>query len=345
MKRFLISALFIGSVSANMWAVAKQSPPPAMTPETALETDMRGATSDYKNGHYVRAMERCRFILNSDGGNLRAHYLLGNIFWRLGRLEPANAEFEFCTHHGPNTNVAKFARQAMQKLKIAAAQQPLLPPLQPGNPAGMGPAGQGLNGQGMAPGTNQGPIGGAQANNINGPGGQAIPAKVDFEVAEKKDNIMEKADTAITDKRVTLQASIARLNAQADAEVDLVPKYIWVGKMRVANPDYASQVQVIRDDYAFKIQILQTDEDNEERKINAFYKALSDSYDLAKPHLQSQTDDGRVGHKLVDPDPSMYVQNFASRKVPAKAQGQIAGSGVQLQTKAQKLPTAPAKSP
>jgi hypothetical protein len=149
--------------------------------------------------------------------------------------------------------------------------------------------------------------------------------------------VQEKGAAFLEARRRTLQEQIKHLNEQADDAIRAVPKYIYARHGRLDNPDYPGIVQGIRDDCAAQIQALQADNDKEEQKIGSFYKGLANSYDHAKPNLQSQVDDGRPGHKMIDPDPSMYVQNFGT----GQAQRQTSGTGTELKTKARELPPAP----
>jgi tetratricopeptide (TPR) repeat protein len=281
----------------------------ATAAKSVTESDLRAITFQYNTGQYVEALQRSRAVLNRDPGNLDAHYLIGNIFMKLGRLENAAEEYDFCVHRGHGTQVANFAQKALDGLNAA------FPP--PG---------------GQAPGQSQaGPTGAAPANTVV----NVAPAgMIDRQTNEVKASVQEKAQAALAARRSTLAGQMKTLTEEQQGEIDAVPKYIYVGRHRVANPDYNSTVQGIRDDYAAKMQILQADNDNEERKMGIFYKGLSDSYDHSKGNLQSQTDDGRPGHKLLDQDPSMYVQNFGTKP----SQSQVNGSGVQLNTKARQIP-------
>lgn len=255
---------------------------------SATEVDVRTLTSEYNSGQYVKALERSRLVLSRDPGNLNVHYLLGNIFIKLGRLDNAADEYDYCYQHGIGTRIGEYAREALNAMNAAAAQA-----------------------AGQQPGT------------------------IDRQTADVKASVHEQGAAFLAARRSTLEAEIKHLNDQANAEIEAVPQYVYINKHRQPNPDYPAIVQGIRDDYAAQIQVLQADNDNEEQKIGRFYKGLADSYDHAKPNLQSQVDDGRPGHKLIDPDPNMYVQNFGT----SHAQGQA--SGVELKTRARELPPLP----
>ncbi|MBU6454303.1 MAG: hypothetical protein KGS72_21175 [Cyanobacteria bacterium REEB67] len=297
---------------------------------------LRTMTMQYNNGQYVLAGHTGKQILSADPTNLTAHYLMGNIFLKADLYDNAADEYEYCYRHGLGTQVGDYARAALDKLR--------------GNPTVGGPGG---NSSAAAP--NNPTAAGAGANSGQTFSNPAQPqvTRVDRQSAEYSDNAMKSAATLIENKRRTLEGTTARLNQEAQADIDAVPKYVYYGKERVRNPSYDSDVQAIKDNLAGKLKILQIDFENEQDKLNIFYRNLAHSYDSAATNVRSQAEDNRV-HRIIDSNPDMFVHNYGAGRTQTNDttsgiiksvrgqidQGQLQG---QMQTQVQKQ--TPAQTP
>ena len=274
---------------------------------------MAGITADYNAGRYLPALEKALVIVRREPKNLEVHYLLGNIFIRLDKLENAYEEYNFCVVHGKGTKVGDYAQKAMKRMQDMAAQadEPRQgqPPQSQQQQQQQQPQPQALPQFPLPPSAIP------QSSQPTAAPTAVVPqaqdnSRVGRQSTERSAAANQDGAAFIANKRKTLESQIQHLNSETTLSISQVPRYIYFGKQRIANPDYDSTVQAIRDECASKIKAMQDDNAREEEKINAFYRGLSDSYGRQKDNLRSQGDDGREGHKLLDQDPNMYVQNF-----------------------------------
>jgi tetratricopeptide (TPR) repeat protein len=274
---------------------------------------LRTMTMQYNNGQYVLAGHTGKEILAVDPTNLTAHYLMGNIFLKADLYDNAADEYEYCARHGLGTRIGDYARAALAKLK--------------GNPV--------VGAPNVSPPASAANAGASVGQTFNNPA-QPPPARVDRQSAEYRDNALKSAAVAIDNKRRTLEGTTARLNQEAQAEIDAVPKYVFNGKHQVRNPNYDSDVQAIKDDLAGRLKILQVDFQNEQDKLNLFYRNLANSYDNAGASVRSQAEDNRA-HRVIDTNPDMFVHNYGAGKPRASD----TTSGVTRSVQGQLEPTTP----
>ncbi len=83
----------------------------------SLKTDLKNLAAQYKRGRYILAEQLGRDILNRDPSNLDAHYLMGNIYYKLDDTKSAELQYNYCVQTGHNSNVAKLATGALASLK------------------------------------------------------------------------------------------------------------------------------------------------------------------------------------------------------------------------------------
>jgi len=286
---------------------------PAIAEPASSAKALAAITADYNAGRYLPALEKSLVVVRKEPNNLEIHYLLGNIFIRLDKLENAYEEYVFCVQNGKGTRIAEYARKAMKNMEDMAAQAPLPPdatPSQQSRPSQQSQQSQPQRDFPLPPSMQQQSQPSAQGSIPTSTQSTGQLGRGERQSAERRDATDRQGADFIEAKRRTLQAQITHLNEDMRDSINQVPRYVYFGKQRVPNPDYESTVQTIKDECASKIQAMQDDNTREESKINSFYKGLSNSYSQSSDNLRSRGDDGRAGPKLIDNDPNMYVQNY-----------------------------------
>jgi TolA-binding protein len=87
--------------------------------DKTLVADIQAMTALYQQGKYSLAERLGHIVLTKWPTNLDAHYLIGNIYFKLGDLKSSASQYSYCVKTGKNSPVAKLAATALAALNSA----------------------------------------------------------------------------------------------------------------------------------------------------------------------------------------------------------------------------------
>jgi Tfp pilus assembly protein PilF len=83
---------------------------------------IQAMNDQYNGAEYVRAGRTAQGILNQDSDNLKAHFMMGQVYLKADLFENAELEYNWCIVHGKNSAEANMARTAIASMHEAQQQ-------------------------------------------------------------------------------------------------------------------------------------------------------------------------------------------------------------------------------
>ncbi|MBU6454764.1 MAG: hypothetical protein KGS72_23555 [Cyanobacteria bacterium REEB67] len=260
-------------------------------------------TNEYNQGRYAAAEQTGLTLLRSEPSNLAVHYLLGNIYLKTARTDRAVQEYNYCRKFGNGSQIGVFASQGLEQIRQGLPKT-TAPDVQssPISPSPAAPA----------------PITNLQA--------QTAPAKIDLEMLEYKERLLETGANLIAANRAKLQRQIQSLQNQTEGVLETMTTS--ASSQRGGSNQLELEKNRLEQETATKIQELRDNNAAEELKITAFYKSQVDAIGQQKADLGSQMEksgcksggvvrtngsktDAETGNvRLVERGSGLFVRNY-----------------------------------
>ncbi|MBS2008957.1 MAG: hypothetical protein JST01_18040 [Cyanobacteria bacterium SZAS TMP-1] len=183
--------------------------------EVAEQTEQMKAA--YEAGSLVEAKSIGLRIISKAPLNMTAHYLLGNVYTRLGQTGEARREYSYCcrSQTGTNVQIYQLARKGLEQLDNSSVAKSVLP------------------------------------------ASDAVPRDdklaASKQVTERIQRFRDEGSQAVLTSQRRLESQIKAAEQEADLAASNVPQFLMPG---LRNPDYQQTVQNIMESKNSKIKAL-----------------------------------------------------------------------------------------
>jgi len=266
------------------------SPRAACATEPGPTISLANMTSEYNLGHYPMAQYIGCQLLRREPSNLAVHYLLGNLYVKFAMLDKAQGEYSYCARTGTASEIGRFANQALQQL-IAMKNAPAPKPSE-GETADCPPESKDL----------------IDAN-IQPPG--PPPDKVDLETLEYKERLLKTGADMIAANRIKLQRQVEAEQKRTNDALDNYANGSPGRGFGFGNPFVIDNTrQRLQMEGAARVKQLEDQNEQEEKRITAYYQAQADKIGSQKTSLTSQALVGHGDVRLQSKGSGLFVRNY-----------------------------------
>lgn len=228
----------------------------------------------YESGNFRLAFEKFREAALSEPYNARLRYYLGNCLVKLGKIEEARTSFRACLSLHPEPEVSSGAWLALQNLDKfeTSNSNPKLPDFLKTD----------------------------------------VPVSLSRQVLEGLARLNEEKLARLRDINSLQEAQRLTLSKQLDYDINSVPKYIYLGDKRVANPDRGDIVASLKEQFNQRLAILKADGEKRKAEADSFYTKEQDKLKETGANLAGQYASSGGENKAISTGSSLYVRNYVN---------------------------------
>jgi hypothetical protein len=290
-------------------APAAESFRAAHAARTAHPLDVAPLVSAYGKGDYKKAYEIGCLILKQDPGNLTAHYLMGNCYVKFKQIDKAAEEYKYCTQTAAGNQIGKFAQQALDQI-VAHDRAEI----------------EGERSKDAAPQYDPAESKGPPLDTL------------DLQTLEYKERLLKTGEDLIAANKKKLDARIERVRVQAEDSVQNLQAQIQGSPNRIAAlAAFGPAREQVMNQAEATIQHLREQNEEEERRITAYYQGQVDKISSQKGNLTTQAQVGKGQLRMVQKGSNLFVRNY----INFHGEPPIPPPPPELQATARKLSTDP----